>query len=174
MDFFKDIFIDGSDDEIPITQIPFKIKESPRKEIIINDQKQINLNEISSEKKESTSNTTHFNLFPPKGIFANLNFDELFTPNKHIANQSENSIVSGNKNQINNKTKSYGPFLPEYEKLTTTYVKIKGTEIKTLEEDEWVEKEESCNNESSHKNKHSKHKKHKKKHKSKKKSHKHE
>lgn len=77
--------------------------------------------------------------------------------------------IGGDK--INNLPKSYGPFLPEYEKLTTTFVKIKGID-KTIEEDEWVEKSEVCSSESSHRNKHSKHSKHKKHKKSKKKSHK--
>lgn len=174
VDFFKDIFLDGSDDEILIAPKPFKSEGLQEKERTYDDEKEIRSNEIVSEKKESTepkpSSTTHLNLFPPKGIFANLNFDDLFKPNKSTANETEKKI-GDNKNKINNLPKSYGPFLPEYEKLTTTYVKIKGID-KTFEEDEWVEKSEVYSSESSHKNKHSKHSKHKKHKKSKKKSHK--
>lgn len=117
--------------------------------------------------KSSVQISTTFNLFPPKGIFANLDFGDLFdTSNRN----NENKTACSSKYPMDNINKSYGPLLPEQLELKPSLVNIKSVE-NSLVEDEWVEKSESHNNISNHKNKHSKHKKHK--HKSKKKSHKH-
>lgn len=122
-----------------------------------------------NEKPESSA--THFNLFPPRGIFANLNFEDLFdSSNKNGGKKTDNL---GNKSQNDNKDKLYGPSMPECKNLNViSSININNIE-NTLSDDEWVEKSELPKNGSSH-NKHSKHKKHKHKHKSKKKSsHKH-
>lgn len=116
---------------------------------------------------ENVPNNTPFNLFPPQGIFANLNFDELFDTSK---NDKQNKVGFTNKNQNNNVNTLYGPSLPELNKnITTNSICINSIQ-NTLVEDEWIEKPELSNDLiSSHKKKHSK----KHKHKSKKKSHKH-
>jgi len=115
------------------------------------------------------------NLFPPKGIFANLDFGDLFnTPNKNneIENENKNAHSSRNKYTFD-INKSYGPILPEKNELSSSLINMKSIENNSFVEDDWVEKSESPNNISINKNKHSKHKKQKHKHKSKKKSHKH-
>jgi len=115
--------------------------------------------------KPNVSSTKHFNIFPSKGIFANLNFDELFnTPITDNADKNEISQV--NKNHL------YGPLLPEKINLKTNTVNPKMFQ-ETFSDDEWVEKVESPKRKTSHSKKHSKHKKSKSKSKSKKKSHKH-
>lgn len=116
---------------------------------------------------ENVSNTTPFNLFPPQGIFANLNFDELFDTSK---NEKQNKVGCTNKNLNDNLNTSYGPSLPELNKnIITNSISVNSIQ-NTFVEDEWIEKPELSNDfKSSHKKKHLK----KHKHKSKKKSHKH-
>jgi hypothetical protein len=125
---------------------------------------------VKTEVKElNVPSSTPLNIIPPKGIFANLNFDDLFdTSHKKNENGNENKVTI---NEIDNINNLYGPLKPESRKIS----KMNSVNIKKIEntssEDEWVEKPESFSKESSLKKKHSKHKKHK--HKSKKKSHKH-
>lgn len=156
VDFFKDIFLDDSDEDTVIDLKSENISTDPNENNTCSTEVLSAKNEV---KELNVPSTIPFNIFPPKGIFANLNFDDLFdTSHKNNENGS-----------INN---SYGPSMPESKNLKINPVNIKRFE-NTSSEDEWVEKTESCNKEPSHKNKHSKHKKHKHKHKSKKKSHKH-
>lgn len=168
VDFFKDIFLDDSDDETLIVQSSLKSEEVSTN----SNEKELHSTNISIKKENivesSAQSSTTFNLFPPKGIFANLDFDNLFdTPNINNKNENEHSST----NQTNNTNKLYGPLLPEQCNLNSSSVNIKIEN--SFADDDWVEKSESPTNISSNKNKHSKHKKHKHKHKSKKKSHKH-
>lgn len=166
VDFFKDIFLDDSDDETLIVQSSLKSEEVSTN----SNEKELHSTNISIKKENkaesSAQSSTTFNLFPPRGIFANLDFDILFdTPNKNNKNENEHSTI----NQTNNTNKLYGPLLPENLSSSSVNIKIENS----FADDDWVEKSESPTNVSSNKNKHSKHKKHKHKHKSKKKSHKH-
>ncbi|CAI6355301.1 unnamed protein product [Macrosiphum euphorbiae] len=173
VDFFKDIFLDDSDDETLTVQNSLKSEEVSTNA----NEKEVRLTNISIKKENivesSVQSSTTFNLFPPKGIFANLNFGDLFdTPNKSNKIGNENKNAHSSKNHTVDINKSYGPLLPEQNDLNSSFVNIKSIE-NSFVEDDWVEKSESPNNISNNKNKHSKHKKHKHKHKSKKKSHKH-
>ncbi|XP_026817335.1 G patch domain-containing protein 1 [Rhopalosiphum maidis] len=168
VDFFKDIFLDDSDDETLIVQNSIKSEEVSTN----SNEKELRSTNISIKKENTVESNVQssstFNLFPPKGIFANLNFGDLFdTPNKNNKNENEHS----SKNQTDNINKSYGPILPAQRDLNSSLVNIKVEN--SFVDDDWVEKSESPTNISNNKNKHSKHKKHKHKHKSKKKSHKH-
>lgn len=170
VDFFKDIFLDDSDDDTDI-QEPLKINNIPNN----SNNRDINSSNVVPENKEklkpNVSNTAPFNLFPPKGIFANLNFEDLFDSSDKT-NENEKKITP-----VNNIQKDiYGPFMPEHKienASNAATVKSISKVESTFMEDEWVEKSELSNDKLSHKNKHSKSKKHKHKHKSKKKSHKH-
>lgn len=173
VDFFKDIFLDDSDDETLIVQNSLKDEKLSTN----SDKKELHLTDISIKKENivesNVQSSTTFNLFPPKGIFANLDFGDLFnTPNKNNKIENENKNVHSSKNQTDDINKSYGPFLPEQNDLNSRLVNIKSIEDSFVDDD-WVEKSEPDKNISNNKNKHSKHKKHKHKHKSKKKSHKH-
>lgn len=118
--------------------------------------------EISSSNKEPLPNIKPSTICHPKGIFANLKFDDLLTPNKK--NDNESDYI--NKNQTSSHIKkTYGPSLPEDKNLSRISIDISNT-VTPFEDDEWVEKSESSNNESSHKNKRKKHKKNKHKKKS--------
>jgi len=166
--------LDDSDDE------PLTVQNSLKSEEVSTNfnEKEIRSTNISIKKENivesSVQSSTTFNLFPPKGIFANLDFGDLFdTPNKSnkIGIENKNAHSSTNHSVDNNKL--YGPLLPEQnDKMNSSFVNTKSIE-NSFVEDEWVEKSDSPNNISNNKNKHSKHKKHKHKHKSKKKSHKH-
>jgi len=165
--------LDDSDDETLTVQNSLKTEEISTN----SNEKEIRSTNISIKKENivesSVQSSTTFNLFPPKGIFANLNFGDLFdTPNKSNKIGNENKNAYSSKNHTVDINKSYGPLLPEKNDLNSSFVNIKSIE-NSFVEDDWVEKSESPNNISNSKNKHSKHKKHKHKHKSKKKSHKH-
>lgn len=165
VDFFKDIFLDNSDDDT-LTDIKSEKNSTDPNE---ND---ICTTEVLSVKKEikKLDVPRPYNIFPPKGIFANLNFEDLFDNSpKNNENRSGHKAVKTDIDNINN---SYGPLMPESKNFRMNPVNIKLIE-NASSEDEWVEKTESVSKESSHKHKHSKHKKHKHKHKLKKKSHKH-
>lgn len=168
VDFFKDIFLDSSDEETPEVQESLKNEEIPKN----SNENDVYSTEISSVKEETVESNVQsakpFNIFPPKGIFANLNFDELF-------NSPDNDTTNKNKISSNNEThninKPYGPLLPEKNNVQFSAINLKNIESASSD-DEWVEKMElSTKKETSHKKKHSKKSKHKKK--SKKKSHKH-
>lgn len=174
VDFFKDIFLDDSDDETLTVQNSLKSEElstnSNAKELCLTNDSIKKENIVESRVQSSTT----FNLFPPKGIFANLDFGDLFdTPNKNIEIENENKNAHSGRNHTFNINKPYGPLLPEKNESNLSLVNIKSIENNSFAEDDWVEKSESPNSSSNNKNKHSKHKKHKHKHKSKKKSHKH-
>jgi len=161
--------LDDSDDETLIVQNSIKSEEvctnSNEKELCLKDISIKKENIVESNAQRSTT----FNLFPPKGIFANLDFGDLFdTHNKN--NENQNAHCS--KDQTDNINKLYGPILPEQCGINSSLVNIKKIE-NLFVEDDWVEKSELPDDISNNKNKHSKHKKHKHKHKSKKKSHKH-
>lgn len=153
-----------------------EVKQSLKNEDIPrnSNQKDVCSTEIPSVKKETVESNVQsakpFNLFPPKGIFANLNFDELFnSPDNNTTNK--NKISS--KNETDNSNKQYGPLLPEQNNIQLTSINLKNIKSDSSD-DEWVEKTDlSTKKETSHKKKHSKNKKSKHKKKSKKKSHKH-
>lgn len=160
--------MDDSDDETLIVQNSIKSEEVSTN----SNEKELRSTNISIKKENTVESNVQssstFNLFPPKGIFANLDFGDLFdTPNKNNKNENEHSSI----NQTDNIIKSYGPILPAQRDLNSSLVNIKVEN--SFVDDDWVEKSESPTNISNNKNKHSKHKKHKHKHKSKKKSHKH-
>lgn len=155
---------------MPEVQQSLKNENIPRN----SNEKDVCSTEISSVKKETVESNVQsakpFNMFPPKGIFANLNFDDLFnSPDNNTTNK--NNISS--KNETDNINKQYGPLLPEKNNIQFRSINLKN--IKSVSsDDEWVEKIElSTKKETSHKKKHSKSKKSKHKKKSKKKSHKH-
>lgn len=165
--------MDDSDDETLTVQNALKSEETSSN----SNSKEIRLTNISIKKENivesSVPSSTTFNLFPPKGIFANLDFGDLFdTPNKSNKIENENKNAHTSKSHTVGINKLYGPLLPEQNDLNSSFVNIKSIE-NSFVEDDWVEKSESPKNISNNKNKHSKHKKHKHKHKSKKKSHKH-
>lgn len=164
---------DSDEEEILSEEKPFK-SDGIKSTSIENNNKPTETSSLVVEKLEpSVSKPKPFNLFPPRGIFANLNLDDLFdVPNKTSDNSNEHKTSQIHSNEIDKLNKLYGPSLPENKKISTSSISIKSI-VNNFAEDEWVEKSESTNNESSHKNKHSKHKKSKHKHKSKKKSHKH-
>jgi len=88
----------------------------------------------------------------PKGIFTNLNFDNLF-------NSPVNDYCI---TQTDNENKLYGPLLPEDKSLNVSSVNVRSIE-NSLSGDEWIEKTQSSKEIASRQNKHKKHKKHKKK-----------
>lgn len=134
---------DSSDDEI----LNEKIVHSP---------------EILSSVEEPLPITKSSTIGPPKGIFANLKFDDLLSQNKN----NDNKIDYINKNQTSSHiNKTYGPSLPENKNIRGVSVNISSIET-SFTEDEWVEKSESLKIKTSHKNKHKKHKKNKHKKKS--------
>lgn len=164
--------MDSSDDETLNVQQPSVKKEE---EPTSSNNDDTCATEISSEHKEtaksSVSSTAPLNIFPAKGIFANLNFDELFdTPKTNSSDK--NTISQVNDNQFNSTHKFYGPFLPEQNNLKASSVNPIIVPD-TFSDDEWVEKVESPNRKINHSKKHSKHKKSKSKRKSTKKSRKH-
>lgn len=169
MDFFKDIFLDDCNDETLNEPKTLKTEKQIPTNFNNTDVCVTKISPVKNEVLESNvASTTPFNLFPPKGIFANLNFDDLFnSPNN---SRIENKTSQSDKIQTNSINKLYGPLLPECLSSKTKSVKVHSIDSEFME-DEWVEKTESPKKESSHKNKHKKHK-HKKK--SKKKSHKNE
>lgn len=155
---------------MPEVQQSLKNEDIPKN----SNEKDVCSTESPSVKKETVESNVQsakpFNLFPPKGIFANLNFDDLFnSPDNNTTNK--NKISS--KNETDNINKEYGPLLPEQNNIQFTSIDLKNIK-NTSSDDEWVEKIElSTKKETSHKKKHSKNKKSKHKKKSKKKSHKH-
>ncbi|XP_050528379.1 uncharacterized protein LOC126898425 [Daktulosphaira vitifoliae] len=161
VDFFKDIFLDDSDIE-DSTNEPSVSETST----IISNTNSMTNTIIIAEKKHDTPETSHgtnnFTLFPPKGIFANLNFEELFD------NKSNSNIENKNKSDkvlVDDKP-LYGPsVLPIVRNVSVVRSVVK---TQSSSDEEWIEKTEIKSKKSSHK-----HNKHKKKHKNKKKSHKH-
>lgn len=160
------------EEEILSEEKPFKSEGIPTTSIENNNKQAKKSSSIVEKVEPIVTKTKPFNLFPPRGIFANLNLDDLFdTPNKINDNSNEHKTSQIHSNEIDKLNMLYGPSLPENKKTSSSSISIKSI-VNNFAEDEWVEKSESSNNESSHKNKHSKHKKSKHKHKSKKKSHK--
>lgn len=146
VDFFKDIFLTDSDEENSIDDT--STTTNPEKD-----------DHATNILSNAPNTTMHF--CPPRGIFANLNFDELFSSKKNDEPEIGNITA---KNQTNNINKLYGPLL-EHKPLFLNPVTFNPVENMSID-DEWTEKSPSSNHVSNHK----KHKKHK--HKKKKKSHK--
>lgn len=161
--------MDDSDEDTEDTVIDQK-SEKILTDPIENDTSSTKILSVKNEVKElNVPSSTLLNFVPPKGIFANLNFEDICDTSLKKNENENNSTVR----EVDSVSNLYGPLVPEFRKIS----KMNSVNIKRIEntssEDEWVEKTESYNKESSSKNKHSKHKKQKHKHKSKKKSHKH-
>lgn len=148
VDFFKDIFLSDSDEENPVDNMPTTTNHEKETDHETN---------ISSNVPDTT--IYHCS---PKGIFADLNFDGLFSSKISNEPKLENEIDNNQTDNINN---IYGP-LPENKPLHVNPVIFNPIE-NTSTDDEWTEKS-PCTDHKSNKKKHKKHK-HKKK---KKKSHK--
>lgn len=127
--------MDDSDENFSENKLPdINMKDDHSKEI------------LSSNKETAKSGTL------PKGIFTNLNFDNLFN------SPVNNCCIT----QTDNENKLYGPILPEYKSLNVSSVNVKSIE-NSSSGDEWIEKTQSSKEVASRQNKHKKHKKHKKK-----------